>query len=136
MNAIKTIAGIVLALTCAATFAGGCAAPSTTPSSGTATSQQAEVAQQIANLRQMLLEANGITQVLAATGVITPAEQAIGNGLYASAVAGLTEATAENAAGQSINVINVTLAGVNGYLQQISQVHNAGRVRAKGGVSA
>jgi hypothetical protein len=80
-----------------------------------------------------LLDANGITQVLASTGILTPAEQALANGLYASAVAALNQASAENAAGQSIDVINVTLAAVNGYLQQISQVHNAGRTRLGNG---
>jgi hypothetical protein len=113
-------------LVCAALLLAGCVSNTST---GPTPAQQAQVSQEIANLKQLLLEANGITQVLAATGVLTPPEQALANGLYASAVAALNQASAEDAAGQSIDVIDVTLAAVNGYLQQISQVHNAGRTR-------
>ena len=115
---------------CAALLMGGCVSST---GAGPTPTQQAQVSQEIANLKQLLLDANGITQVLAATGILTPGEQSLANGLYASAVAALNQASTENAAGQSIDVIDVTLAAVSGYLQQISQVHNAGRTRLSRG---
>ena len=130
MNTAKMNARNLLAPYLAAILLSGCAL---NPAAAPTPTQQTQVAHQIANLRQVLLEANGITQVLASTGVLTPSEQTVASGLYASAVAALNQADAENAAGQSIDVINVTLAAVNGYLQQISQLHTTGRARLSKG---